>query len=68
MGDQNLDPIDISDTSGSQEEDGPMEPASSSTVPLTDRNRDHRSAHNDTDEVPKPLSPDQQRWCRNVSQ
>ena len=33
MGDQNLDPIHVSDTSGSQEEDGFMELASSSAVP-----------------------------------
>ena len=60
MGDQNLDPIDVSDTSGSQEDEGPTEPASSSAASLTDRNRGHRSAHNDTEEVPKPLSPDLQ--------
>ena len=59
MGDQLLDPIDVSDTSGSQG-DGPTEPASSSAAPHKAEPSDQRRARKDTEEVPQPLSPDQQ--------
>ena len=60
MGDQRLGPIDVSDTSGSQEEDGPNEPASGSAEAPPRTRRNPGAASVQEAEAPRPLRKDRQ--------
>ena len=67
MGDQNLDPIEVSDTSGSQDGTANDEPASRSATPTSQQDRGHRSTQANSEEIPRPLSRDQQEMVSKRS-